>query len=234
MKSINTKKIMTTDGVKKMNENKYLNDLDDDFVSKQPIYKDISNFSDLDSLIKSGKKEIILENDIILDLNCNEKEKYADGIKITTNNLVIDGKGYSIDALGKVSIFETMGKNITIRNLTLKNGFNEVKGGAVSNYDELLIYDCNFLENTSQDIGGAVYNHDNTNLTINKSKFYNNEAKNSQLLSLGGVIYNNGGLIKIIDSDFKYNTSDIAGAIFNCNWGHISMILQFYLIIRLI
>lgn len=195
--------------------------IDNDFVPIQTIDKNIYNFSDLDSYIKYGINEIVLENDIILDLKANEDEKYSNGIKIRRDDLVIDGNGYSIDACGKARIFDADGENITFRNLTFKHGYAEAEGGAIFNNNEVKIENCEFLENSSKEVGGAIFNNHFDILTITDSKFHDNEASNDDENALGGVIYNHGGLVNISGSEFIYNSSNIGGTIVNSKKGEI-------------
>ena len=90
----------------------------------------IKNFKCLDNLIHSGVKEIVLDSDIVL--GDDEKYKYLNGIKLDVNDLAIDGNGHAIDARGLTRIFYCTGKNVTIKNMILKNGFSE-DGGAIHN-----------------------------------------------------------------------------------------------------
>lgn len=125
-------------------------------------------FKYLDELIHSGAKEIILDSDIFLD--SNEELEYIKGIELDVNNIVIDGNGHTIDANGKARIFKSNGKNITIKNITLKNGFNEKNGGAIFNTGELNIVESMLTENQADWSGGAIY-HPKGNLNITKSEF---------------------------------------------------------------
>ena len=100
------------------------------------------NFRYLDELIHSGVKEIVLDSDIILS---EEESKCENGIIINVDGLVIDGKGHTIDVRGKTRIFYCTGKNITIKNITLKNGFTEKNGGAIFNQGELTIIDSSLI-----------------------------------------------------------------------------------------
>lgn len=130
-------------------------------------------FKYFDELIHSGAKEIILDSDIILD--SNEELEYIKGIELDVNNIVIDGNDHTIDANGKARIFKSGGRNIMIKNITLKNGFNEKNGGAIFNTGELNIVESVLTENRADWSGGAVYNHKG-NLNIAKSKLSENIA----------------------------------------------------------
>ena len=58
---------------------------------------EIHNFKYLDDLIHSGVKEIVLDSDIVL--SDGEESQYLKGIKLDVDDITIDGKGHSIDAL---------------------------------------------------------------------------------------------------------------------------------------
>lgn len=164
----------------------------------------VKNFRYLDDLINSGKDEIHLDADIVLD--ASEKYKYKDGIKFSRNNLVINGDGHTIDACGKVIIFDSSYTNVTLKNLKLKNGFSEKHGGAISNFGEnlVVIEGCSFIENIANDkhgSGGAIYNNNGT-ITIKNSIFNGNILLGEH--GNGGAIYN-GGTLNIYDSTFANN-----------------------------
>ena len=170
---------------------------------------DIKNFKYLDNLIHSEIKEIVLDTDIVL--GDNEKSGYKDGIKLDLDDLAIDWNSHSIDARGVTRIFYCTGKNVTIKNIILKRGFTEEKGGAIHNNGELTITESTLTENTAQGLigqGGAI--HNNGELTITESTLNNNTTKDD-----GGAIYNNGELT-ITESTLKENTADRdGGAIHN-------------------
>ena len=89
------------------------------------------DFGHLDRIIhKSNEKEIFLEDDILFENY--EKEYYEGGIELDIDDLVIDGNGKTIDGDGKSRIFTVTGKNITLKNITFKNGKSH------KNYDNKL------------------------------------------------------------------------------------------------
>lgn len=164
------------------------------------------NFKYLDDLIRSGLKEIILDSDIIL--SDTEEEQFPEGLKLFDDNLLIDGNGHTIDACGKTRIFACTGKNITLKNLTLKNGFAKEKGGAIINMGILTIIESVLTKNIAcgdNDGGGAIYN-EKGEITIIKSVLSENTAKNRS----GGAIRNNAKL-NVKKSTFKDNSSKIGG-----------------------
>ena len=166
------------------------------------------NFKYLDDLIHSGAKEIVLDSDIVL---CDEEEsEYLDGVELDVDDFVIDGNGHTIDAQCLTRIFCCTGKNITIRNITFKNGFSKHRGGAIHNYGKLRINDSEFIKNTAKEYGGAIYN-DHGDLAIAGSTFTENSANWS-----GGTIYNSEAELCIDDCTFAENkTNHDGGAIYN-------------------
>ena len=176
----------------------------------------IRNFRYLDELVHSGVKEIVLDSDIILGQR--EEKKYLEGIKLDVDDLVIDGNGHSIDAQGKTRIFEANGKNIIIKNIIFKNGFN-IDAGAIYNkkFSSLEIDNCNFNENVAQSSGGAILNFGKISLA--STGFTKNTAKTND----GGAVNNQpDGEISINDCNFNENIAqEYGGAILNL--GKISL-----------
>lgn len=83
---------------------------------------DSYNFEYLDKLVHSGEDEIFLDDDVVL--GNLEEFKYGDGISLDVDDLIIDGKGHTIDAQGKIRIFHCTGENVTLKNITLKMDFH--------------------------------------------------------------------------------------------------------------
>lgn len=178
-------------------------------------------------LIKSGKNEIFLDTDIILDEN--EYSTYLNGIEIKGENIIIDGNNHTIDAREKTRIFNISGQNIVLKNLYLKNGYVDrkggglyidkksqitlindtfennysfFKGGAIFSKGNIKIINCKFKENTAKDFGGAIYIM-KENLEIESSEFYGNAVD-----GFGGAIYTCHSKIKIKNSIFEKNVSN--------------------------
>lgn len=168
----------------------------------------IKNFKYLSNLIHSGLKEITLDSDIIISRR--EEKKYNQGIFIEADDLIIDGNGHTIDAGGLTRIFRVFGRNITIKNMTLKNGFTHHIGAAIQNEGELTVINVNFLDNKTEgekSRGGAIFN-------MNKLNICNSTLSNNSSY-IGGAIQNEGEL-NITNSTLSANTSEISGgAIFN-------------------
>jgi predicted outer membrane repeat protein len=173
-----------------------------------------NNFKYLDELVHSGVKKIILDSDIVLGEG--EESEYSDGIKLDFDDLIIDGNNYSIDACEKTRIFECSGKNVSIKNITLKNGYSKEHGGAILNTSDLSIFNSKFMKNRTKHDGAAIYNCKG-DLTIMKATFDNNAASyyNPNSRGKGGAIDNVKGILNIEESLFAGNYSSYGGAIRN-------------------
>ncbi|MDO5819631.1 MAG: hypothetical protein Q4P11_04785 [Methanobrevibacter sp.] len=165
-----------------------------------------NNFKDLDKIIHYGKTEIALDSDISLE----EDEEYPEGIKLDLDNLIIDGKGHTIDANGRGRIFHCTANNITLKNITLKNG----NGAICIERGMLNICQSTIMENNGKS-GGAIECHQ-SNINIESSTIKDNTA-------------NSGGAIKIIESEvnitnstIKDNTAGSGGAI-DCDDGKLNI-----------
>ena len=180
--------------------------------SKELSAENTKTFKYLDDLIHSGVKEIVLDSDIVLD--DDEESDYEDGINLNVPNLIIDGNGHTIDANVKARIFYCT-RYITVKNITLKNGYSKDHGGAIYNntWGELTIVESIIKENTAN-YGGAISNYGK--LTIIESIIKENTAE------VGGAISNHVGQaiakkskLTITESKIKENTAEAGGAIYN-------------------
>ncbi|MBR6024471.1 MAG: hypothetical protein IK044_05940 [Methanobrevibacter sp.] len=165
------------------------------------------SFKHLDELIRSGKKEIVLDSDIVL--KDGEELLFLNGIELDIDGMIINGDGHSIDACGKTRIFNVTGRSIKLQDIVFKNGFAG-NGGAIKNDGSLKIYDSTFEENRAEESGGAIFNEGG--LFISKSDFKNNKSTLS-----GGAIYHYGSYGAECDnSSFSHNSAGcLGGAIFN-------------------
>ena len=136
------------------------------------------NFRYLDDLIHSGANEIVLDSDIVL--GDGEESEYEDGIKLDVDDLAIDGNGHSIKAQGKARIFCCTGKNITVKNIVLKNGFVEGYGGAIRIVSGEITIIRSILKGNTGKWGGAIYN-DKGELTITESALQENQFHHRRL-----------------------------------------------------
>lgn len=189
------------------------------------------NFKYLDELIHSGKEEIIIDSDIVL-------KEGDERINLDIDNMTIDGNGHTIDAQNLTELFYSTAKNITLKDITIKNSLgaiyneegeisimnsrfvqNESKtnGGAVLNYKgKMSIKASEFIEN-SANLGGAINNY-RAILTVEDCIFTKNHAKH-----YGGAIYSDGNDFNLITSRLNQNTASIGGAIY-VNMGEANII----------
>lgn len=125
-------------------------------------------------------------------------------------SITIDGNGYTLDASSKVAIFNIApNTHVILQNITFKNGHSDY-GGAVrlNENSSVEIKNCNFINNTATNYGGAVFIAETgteTSSSIVNSMFDNNVAKT------GGAIYVNGSSINITLSEFKNDVADQYG-----------------------
>lgn len=178
-------------------------------------------------------KNIILKNGFSKDSNggaiLNEGELIIMSSRLT-ENMVQKGSGGAIDNKGKLTVFESALNNNTVQGKYSSNcggaiinregcvlsitestltGNKANNGGAILNGGRLTIIESTLVENTSNDVGGAIKN-DGGVLSITESTITRNTAKRE-----GGAIYNSGELT-ITESTLTGNTAKYdGGAIYN-------------------
>ena len=184
---------------------------------QEKLSESCKNFKYLDDLIHSGEKKIVIDSDIIL--NEDEVSRYLDGIKLNVKDCVIDGNGHTVDACGKTRIFESMGENIRIKNLVLKNAFGGLGGAIIVTGGDLSIIESRFTKNTAEGFygGGAILNF-GAKLSIIDSKFCENTSSKH-----GGAILNAGGELSIIGSEFNRNSVKNSGGAVNNDGGNLNI-----------
>ncbi len=164
-------------GMDKKSSDEEHTDFCDEIVKEIPI-KDSSYIS---SLIDGGSKFIELDCDINGHFN------------IGVDDLVIEGNGRTVDLARNRCIIT--GNNITIKNLTFKNGFGDgynEEGGAIFNKGSLTLVNCNFIDNHVKEVqAGAIANFGS--LTCTDCEFHNNTSR-GDCYTKGGAIWNKGSL----------------------------------------
>ena len=148
----------------------------------------VSSISAFNTALKNKKKTIYL----------------TANLKITSSfiikyNVVIDGKGHSINAQKKTDIFSIGAYTVTIRNLILKNAKASIGAAIYASGAKLNIKNCTFTGNKATDKGGAIYLY-NGKLTIDGSTFKSNLATLN-----GGAIYTSTSTVNIKNSKFINN-----------------------------
>ena len=164
----------------------------------------IRTFTDLQNAIGLVTGTLTLNQNIAM--TAKEAADFTNGITIN-KDIVIDGKGHTIDAknLGRIfSIGE--GFTVTLTNATLINGKAD-KGGAIYNDGSLTLSDVKLSDNAADSYGGAVFN--NGELVVSDSVFDSNDIVNHGSASVdygGAAIYNwKEGTLKVTNSNFTNN-----------------------------
>ncbi len=200
------------------------------YVSKEG--NDENDGSEGSPLLTVSKAVYVVNNFPIVKKVIIKDGIYYDSNMTLERGIVIEGQSSEntvIDAQGGF-LFEIYGleNNVSISNITFKNGYN-ANGGAIRDYGySLNVTDCKFINNTGSDQGGAIYHYygeaiikncefsgnraitggavyisSYTDLTeIDGCTFENNEALSG--IYAGGAIYNAGTLI-VNNSEFTAN-----------------------------
>lgn len=106
----------------------------------------------------------------------------------------------------------TAGKTVTLRKLSLEDGFTPGNGGAIGNAGDLTIEDCTFRNNAAVN-GGALDSTFGTTTTLTRSTFYENAA------SRGGAIGHAGPLTATNCTFTRNIATNDGGALFNFQTG---------------
>ena len=164
----------------------------------------IENFTDLQNAIGLVTGTLTLNQNVVM--TDDEAANFVNGVVIN-KNIVIDGKGHTIDAKNLGRIFNIgKGFTVTLTNATLINGKAD-KGGAIYNDGSLTLSDVKLSDNAADSYGGAVFN--NGNLVVSDSVFDSNDIVNRGSASVdygGAAIYNwKEGTLKVTNSNFTNN-----------------------------
>ena len=185
-------------------DSKFVNNTPQAIHNSKELHLGIETFTDLQNAIDLVDGILTLDSDIAM--TDDEAAGFVGGVAIN-KDIVIDGKGHTIDAknLGRIfSIGE--GFAVTLTNATLTNGKAD-NGGAIYNFGNLDLVHVNFVNNTAK-YGGAIMNYA-YGLVLDDSTFTNNTAK------IGGAIYNSADCFVVGNSTFANNTAEDAGAVYN-------------------
>ena len=118
-------------------------------------------------------------------INLTQDYKYNDDFKLTSGvfinkDITINGNGHVLDGMGKSRIFNInygdglSFHNVTLNNITFKNGNAKIYGGAILNFADLTIDNCYFTSNNAGTAGGAI--NSLGSLTLKNTKFDKNSA----------------------------------------------------------
>lgn len=152
------------------------------------------------------------------------------------HNLVIDGKGHTVNAMGKTMLFgvDKDSSEITFKNMILSNAYSDDEQDGPAGYVLSIntkFENCTFINNTANGIGTGGALHVNAiNFTIADCKFINNTHKASS----AGAVFIKGENANIINTLFENNTADSyhcragalilydGGNLINCTFNHNS------------
>ena len=189
---------------------KFVNNTPQAIHNSKELHLGIETFTDLQNAIDLVDGILTLDSDIAM--TDDEAAGFVNGVAIN-KDIVIDGKGHTIDAKNLGRIFKINNWcDVTLTNVTLTNG-NATVGGAIYNFGNLDLVYVNFVNNTAK-YGGAIMNYA-YGLVLDDSTFTNNTAK------IGGAIYNSEDCFVVGNSTFTNNTAKIGGAIYNYGIGFV-------------
>ena len=164
----------------------------------------IVTFTDLQNAVGLVTGTLTLNQDVVM--TDEEAVNFVNGVVIN-KDIVIDGKGHTIDArdLGRIFAIGD-GFTVTLTNVTLINGKAD-KGGAIYNDGSLTLSDVKLSDNAADSYGGAVFN--NGELVVSDSVFDSNDIVNRGSASVdygGAAIYNwYDGVLTVSNSNFTNN-----------------------------
>ena len=130
-------------------------------------------------------------------------ETDIEGIVIDRDNFTINANGHILNANNQARIFNIAANNVTLINITFKNGLADEGGALLITGDACTIKGSMFNENGAYN-GGAVLALGN--LTIIGCEFENNSADDT-----GGAVFAYN--VDVTDSIFKNNLAEYGGAI---------------------
>ncbi len=218
-----------------------------------PVYKDLSltasfgsasynksssiqgDFAILQELISAAGENGVVNLDRNYNYIIGADTGYT-GIRISLKNLTINGNGFTVNANGKSRIFNIENAhNLTIKNITLTNGYSNEHGGAIywKGAKYATIRDTIIKNSHSNSQGGAIYLNSGINKRFINVTFMNNTALTGGALAFmdqqsgdsnliydstfvnnsassnlgGGAIYSYSGKINITNSDFINNSA---------------------------
>ena len=135
--------------------------------------------------------------------------------------ITIEGNGHSISGADQFRIFDISGGRLTLRNLTLTDGYWNGNGGAIRlrNGGTLTVENSTFKDNWGHRGGAIAMVSGNVVATITGSSFIGNESELQ-----GGVFVLDGGTATIRNSSFVDNLAERAwGGVFHAQGSRLSV-----------
>ncbi len=136
---------------------------------------------------------------------------------------IIGSEGTVLDAEGLSRIFAVNDNvnNVNLDNITFINGRADEGGAIYGGYhtENLVITNCDFINNTANIAGGAIKHH--SNWTFVDSAFINNSANpnndpayvSDEISYGGGALWCCDGITNLVNTDFIHNNATFGGAI---------------------
>jgi hypothetical protein len=150
----------------------------------------------------------------------DQKITLTSGNLVVKKNLTIDGAGapnLTISGNKSSQVFSTaVWIDVTLKNLTITDGYSEGKGGGVriGSNSKLTVDNVKFYNNVAGQ-GGGIHVGFKSNLTVLNSTFDGNDGsikKNG--FSAGAIATDNGGSVTVKNSQFTNNLGYAGGAIY--------------------
>ena len=197
---------------------------DTEYSGFQPINRTITttpsnSFWALNQIINANDNPVInLANDYYYDPTYDGA--FASGIAIN-RKVTINGNGHTIDAKWEAEAFHVRTGDVTISNLTIKNGYNGDYGGVIYFDAAGTVMNCNFVNNVATSSikgGGAIFFSSFGNVT--NCNFTGNSAENG-----GAIFFSSSG--NVTNCNFVNNSaikgyggaiSIYSGNVVNCNF----------------
>lgn len=159
------------------------------FISVSTVLAE-GNFTELNMAIKNSSESIDLTPDYTYNNDTDIIFEY--GINIRKSNFTLNGNGHTIDGANQAWIFDIRGRNVTLKNLNIINGYhNTIRSTKFATFENIT-----FINNTAEG-NGVLSCRDGI---IRNCNFINNHAEN-------GIIYANDGKLDIIGSKFMNTTN---------------------------
>lgn len=95
---------------------------------------------------------------------------------------------------------------LTISDSKFKGNRAQMNGGAIINWGNFDIDNCRLENNTSLELGGAIFNHESSVMKAKSARFISNSSNS------GGAIFN-WGRVQLMEVLFKDNRAETGGAV---------------------
>lgn len=192
---------------------------------------------DCSSFYGNGGLSNALAGGGLINIACPDEIPVPGPIEITQDT-TIQGLNWGVlkQTSGDMSMFRVhSGKKLTLKNLSLRNGYNYSQGGTIYAVNAQVILDSVVIRESYAEQGGGIFMDGGSLTMINNSYFFNNSAKNGAALFNhygqveidngnvfnnhayvdGGVVYNVGGTLKLYGGQYHDNQADRYGGVLN-------------------